>query len=148
MAMLCNDLSYFQHLAAEFLADMTRQPGVILYAPARDEILQPRRLMLLSDVGSLPKEITAGSKMCHINCLNAGGSVFLWSRRLHYSSTSGKRSSSQIKLEMSAGCPALLAFIPLFTADLGSAYAAPYMQETQQLEHLQDLTGEMSTFSL
>jgi len=144
---LCNDLSYFQHLAAEFLADMTRQPGVILYAPARDEIRQPRRLMLLSAVGSLPEEITAGSKMCHINCLNAGGSVFLWSRRLHNSSTSGKRSSSQTKMETSAGCPALLAFILLFTADLGSAYAAPYMQETQQLMDLQDLTGETNTFS-
>lgn len=35
--------------------------------------------MVLSDISSLPQRITTGSKMCHINCLDAVGFVFLWS---------------------------------------------------------------------
>lgn len=35
--------------------------------------------MVLSDISSLPERITGGSKMCHINCLDAVDFVFVWS---------------------------------------------------------------------
>lgn len=79
--------------------------------------------MVLSDVSLLPERIPGGSKMCHINCLDAVGFVFLYSSICTVAASLGNIPAARWKYQHAAQCSQPPSLSP--AADLlGSACAA------------------------